>query len=512
MNIKEITLQFDENFFGWVFVFFYMMLFVFYIVLATKTQPLGEDEFEYMLFGVQMHEGTFTGFTSDGHPITAPLMLSFISSMLFNIFGEQLAVLKVVSTIFGLFAVLLLYFAVKKMKGIIPAILTSSLLMSMIIFSHFLLLGYVEDMIAFFSSLVIFILTRERNIKYAFLLGLAIMLAFFAKQSAMMLLPVVLIYFLWSKEWKANKKYLLITLIIPIAVWSIFILHNISVYKIPAVFILNDIWYKLYGNPYPATSLPEFQNVGQVFVVNLVPQIGFVPMMFICIGLFYTYSKEDKLPKIAFIAIIVFLMLSATMFFMHEIRYLSIIFPFMTLMTAGYWHEIKEFCGGNKKWIFYSVAVALVVFFMYESITTAIGTSTQQRWQPEYIAGLEWIKNNTLPNSTIFTAYGGSVYYYADRNYTWVTSKFPEIMRSNDTQVIYNDLIEQKVDYIYVWQGILGQDYVLPRSNLYGIFTINFLNNIQNDSKHFTPVFQNNIGVIFKVEKNESQSNISKSQ
>jgi len=508
MTEKEVTLHFDEEFIGYVFIFFCMCLFTFYAFLATKTAFLGEDEISYFRMSKEMHEGKFTGFTFDGQPITAPLMLSFISSILFNVLGEQLAVLKVVSSMFGLFSVILLYFAVKKLKGIMPAILTSSLMMSMIIFSHFLVVAYVEDMIVFFSSLVIFILTMERNTKYALLLGLSITLAFFAKQSGLMLFPVVFIYLLWTKE---NKKYILISLMIPLAIWGVFILHNISVYRIPAVFILNDIWYKLYGNPYPETSLPEFKAVGKLFFTDVFPSVGYVPMLFILIGFYYVYlNPEEKFTKISIIAVIIFMILSASMLFLHEARYMTIIFPFMVLMTAGYWEGVKKlFADKNKVWIFYLIAGALVVWFIHDSLITVQATSTTQRWNPSYINGLQWIRNNTKTDATIFTAYGGSVYYYADRNYTWVTPKFPEIMRSTNSTIVYNDLVNQGVDYIYIWQGIVGNDYIIPQSNLFGIFTVNFMNLVRNDTSHFTEVFQNDIGVIYKVEKNESQSNIS---
>jgi len=500
MKWTEITLDVNEDFLGTVFVFFCIILFSLYVSFTTRVQVLGEDEVGYWRTAKEIYEHRFTGFTFDGQPMTAPLMLPILSAMLFPIFGEQLFVLKAISTIFGLLAVISMYYAVKKVKGIMPAILTTSLMMAIMLFSHFLLIAYVETMIVFFSSFIILMMTKERTLRNAVILGTAIALALFAKNSAMLLFPVVFLYFIWAKEHKEHKRFILVAMLIPIAIWSLFIVHNLMVYRIPAIFMLDDIWFRIFGNPYPATSLPEFKSVARVVLPDLVPNIGAIPMLFMCIGFFYAYNETEKITKISFFAIAIFILASAFYSFSYEVRYVAIIFPFLVFMVSGYWNGIKEYTQKiNKKWVFYLVTLVLTAYFIRESFNTVQATSNMQRWQPQYIEGLYWIRNNTSPDATIFTAYGGSVYYYADRNYTWVTSKFPEIMRSNDTQTIYNDLLEQKVDYIYIWQGIIGADYVLPASNLYGIFSYNFLNEIQNDPMHFTQVYANEIGVIFKV-------------
>lgn len=510
--MKTIELQLNESTLETIFLIILFGLFVFFMYSASKTDYLGEDESTYFRMTVEMFRGNYTGFTWNGQPITAPLLLSFLSSILFHVFGIKLAVLKIVSCIFGFFAVVMLYFAVEKIKGIASAILASTLLLSFLYFSHFLMLAYVEVMVAFFSSLVIFILTREKNIKYAVILGFVVALSFFSKQSALLFFPILLSYMIWAKF---GWKYIGVSMVIPLAIIGLFVLYNISVYKIPAVFMFNDVWYIIHGNPYPSTTLPEFEAVGKIFVVDLISSIGFWQMAFIFIGFFYAYHKQedDKITKLPFFAIAFFLVMSAFLKFSHEVRYLAIIYPFMAFLTIGYWKELGEVIENTTKrrWVFFIVLSVLVTYFLYNSITTVQSTSSQHRWEQTYIDGLYWIRDNTPQNSTVFTAYGGSVYYYAQRNYTWVTSKFPEIMRSNDTATIFNDLITQKADYIYVWRGIIGNDYVLPQSNLYGIFTYNFLNNINQDTIHFTKVFGNDMGEIYEVVKNQTQFNISES-
>jgi len=508
-KIKEITI--DEEFLQALFLFSCLFLFCAYVYFATKTQPLGEDEITYMRISKEIYQGRFTGFTSDGHPVSAPLMLSIISSGLFSIFGVKLAVLKAISTIFGFFSLIFIYFAVKKTKGIMPAIVASSLMLSIFLFSHLLMLAYVETLIMFFSSLIIFLLTRGRSISYGILLGITIALSLFAKHSAMMFIPILLIYFFWSGEHKLYKKYIIIAMLIPILVWGLFAIHNILTYKIPAIFGLDTIWIYFYGDPYPPTSLPEFSNTGVYFIIPMVQDFGILPMLFMCVGFFYVFSEtETKITKISHIAILVFLLFSAYYGFRHETRYLMIIVPFMVFGTIGYWKELQNFFEEQgKTWAFYIIILGLTVFSIKTSVDTVLLTSRSQRWNPSYVQGLYWLRDNTTINSTVFTAYGGSVYYYAERDYTWVTSKFPEIMTTTNSTIIYNDLLEQKADYIYLWQGIVADNYVVPQSNLFGVFTTNFLNVVSADKTHFQQVFSNDIGVIFKVVKNESQSGIS---
>ena len=83
-------------------------------------------------------------------------------------------------------------------------------------------------------------------------------------------------------------------------------------------------------------------------------------------------------------------------------------------------------------------------------------------------------------------------------------------MTTTNSTIIYNDLLEQKADYIYLWQGIVADNYVVPQSNLFGVFTTNFLNVVSADKTHFQQVFSNDIGVIFMLNKklNETETKI----
>jgi len=510
--MREITLHLGEDFMGVVFVFFSIILFLFYTSLAIKTNPLGSDEFVYFRYAKEIYQGKYTGFTYDGYPVKAPLMLSFVSAGLFSIFGESLAILKLVSCMFGLFTVIFLYFAVKKIKGTLPAILSVSLLLSFMLFSHFLLIGYVEVLIAFFSSAVILLLTRERKLKYGILLGIAVSLSLFAKHSGLILFPIVLIYFIWTKEYKEHKKYLFLALVIPLIIWSTFIINNIYTYQMPAIFGIDKIWVAIFGNPYPPQGAPEIEGAGQVFFVGLVSSFGMIPAFFIFLGITYLYYQgKNDITKISLIAIILFMLLSLSMFFIHEPRYLSIIYPFLVFGVSGFWEGLENLVE-ERKAIFYVVAIILVVIFIRESFTSVMSTSQQQRWHPSYVEGLYWIRNNTPEGSVIFTAYGGSVYYYAGRDITWVTPDFPAMMTTDNSTFIHEKLLAQDADYIYIWQGIIGDHYIIPQSNLFGIFTVRFYNAIQTDLERFNLVYNNDIGAIFKVVKNESQFNISQLQ
>ena len=108
-------------------------------------------------------------------------------------------------------------------------------------------------------------------------------------------------------------------------------------------------------------------------------------------------------------------------------------------------------------------------------------------------------KTNTKEDSIVFTAYGGSLDYFAERNVIWVIDEFPDVMHTSNSTYIHDTLKKYNISYILIWRGIVAQDYIVPQSNLIGAFTYNFVNVVSQDQENFDAVFQNQDNIIFKL-------------
>ena len=176
-------------------------------------------------------------------------------------------------------------------------------------------------------------------------------------------------------------------------------------------------------------------------------------------------------------------------------RYFSFVFPQIAIL-GGYFFS-KAF-----KWKRYTISIVLIllIFSVLTSVSVALNTSQTQRYPTNYVNALSWIKRNTNQNDLVFTAYGGSLKYYAERNSVWsFMTEFPEVMTTDNSTFIYETLRHYNVSYILVWRGILASDYIIPESNINGAFTYNFLTQVDGDKEHFSLVYSNEDNFVYKL-------------
>ena len=157
-----------------------------------------------------------------------------------------------------------------------------------------------------------------------------------------------------------------------------------------------------------------------------------------------------------------------------------------------------------KEWNRWLLLLILPILFfsLFSGITTAIGTYNSQRYPNDYLEALKWIKDNTQKDSLIFTTYSGSLKYFGERDYVWAGSideYFPEIMTTNNGTFIHEILKQYNVSYILIWGNTIAQNYIIPESNIWGVFTYNFANVISTDTEHFENTFSNQNNWVFKL-------------
>jgi 4-amino-4-deoxy-L-arabinose transferase-like glycosyltransferase len=502
----------------YLFVAILVLIGFYYMYLASKTQMLGEDEDTYFSLSKDFSNGLYKQFDYPGIPKPLPVFVPLISSFFFLIFGPSLAVMKSVVALFALLTLLVVYLIGRKIS-IYFGFFSAVILLSITLFSHSSMLAYVEVPIAFFSALLTYLLLnldkKSHFILKSIVIGITLGLAYYTKLSGLLLLFVLFlccsVLFLYKKD-KDYIKLFLISLIGFAFIVSPFIIRNLIIYKYPFFEGLN-FFFKPYQSTGPGANakwVPEAAKLLSPASISLgmyIETFGLVGLVFSIFGISWFLSnfkvdlKESYLLFLLLLPTILFLLIfnlanvtNILGSIITEPRYLSIIFPQIALLGGFFLWKTKE---ENK--YFLIALVPILLFALYSGVTVAQGTSTSQRYPDNYIEALKWLKTNTPEDSIVFTAYGGSVDYFAERKVLWVIDEFPDVMHTSNSTYIYNALKSYNISYILIWRGIVAQDYIVPQSNLIGAFTYNFINVVSNDQGNFDAVFQNQDNIIFKL-------------
>ncbi len=486
-----------------IFVLFLIILGIYYMYLASQTRMLGEDEGQYFLMGKYFSEFEYPASDNTGKPFSVSPLVSVFYALFFIIFGQSLSVAKIVTVIFGMLTVLLVYLTGKRIN-IWYGIVSAFLLLSMSLFSHFMFIAYVEVPIAFFSILATYMILNQNTYKKSILTGIILSLSFFTKQTGLFLIAGFIIFEFIMYYKKRNIKILkmiMLTLIVSLSLCSLFLIRNIMLYNYPYIHFLNlffeapeavtaGAWEEVTGImlSIPLLTYMDYaSNIGTIVFV-----LGIFSLSWILI---YKETKKELL--ISLILSALFLILYYIYYILElgiaEPRNIFTIFPHLSLLAGFFVFKVKE----KHKYLIITLFTILILS-LYTSITIATRTSSSQRYPDDYIQAMEWLKKNTDKDSIILTTYGGSLKYYAERNNVWLIRELPEVMSTSNTTYIYEIMKKYNVSYILIWRGVLFEKFAIPESNLMGVFTYNFLDTIK-DNEHFETVYQNENNVIFEV-------------
>jgi len=487
---------------------------IYLIFLAGKTPMLGEDEAVYTSLAKDFSSLNYPAFRTLGtpdSPFVVPIFMPLIFSSVFLIFGASLSLAKVLVAFFG-FLTLILVYLIGKRYNIYYGFFSALLLVSIISFDHQSMLAYVETPIAFFSVLISYLLldfkVDAKNVKLkSIAIGAVTALAFYTKFSALIFIAVFLAFFFGLYYYTKNKSYIryfFITTFSFVAFISAFIIRNLVLYSYPFFEGLNAFFKYPSSTPSWLIAAAKQLSPASLSISTYSSTFGWLPLILSIFGLSWlivhwkTNKSDLKFLTTLFLPILIFITIFniflITGYTTVETRYLSIIFPQVALIGGFFLWKLKE----QKKSFILFIAIILLIG-LYSGISIAQATSNSQRYPNDYIQALTWLKSNTPKDSLIFTAYGGSLLQFADRRNIWTVDEFPDIMRSQNGTYIYNTLKKYNVSYIFIWNGILAQDYIVPQSNLLGAFTYNFLNVVSQDIDHFNQTFSNQNNIIYKL-------------
>lgn len=351
--------------------------------------------------------------------------------------------------------------------------------------------------------------------KKAILTGVILNLAYFTKTSALVLAFALFVYAFLRLILEKNKKYFKLT-IVAIITFAIFtsplIIRNLILLKFPFIEGLNEFFKfpsELAKLGWPKWLSDAFKTVSPVkpSLQTYTSTFGWIILITSIFGsscLLSDWKKRSQennfllliaLPPIIFI--IAFNLVYLTSYSPLETRYLSIIFPQLALLGGFFFWKMKEW---NKLSLL--VIIPILLFSIFTGITMAQSTHDSQRYPNDYLEALKWIKTNTPKDALLFTTYGSSVRYFGERNSIWAARMdeyFPKLMTTNNSTFISEILKSYNVSYIFMWRSTIAQNYIIPESNLWGVFTYNFANVISTDTEHFELVFSNQNNWVFKI-------------
>lgn len=465
-----------------------------YIYLASNAQMLGEDEAVYFYMANTFLKGEYTTYSQTDFPNIFSPLVSLIDVIPFAIFGATLSVSKVIIALLGTLTIIVVYLTGRKF-GFVAGMSSVAILLSITLFTQYMFINYLEVPITLFSALAIYLFLQLDSIKKAVATGSILAMSFYAKGSGLFLILVFSLYFLARYFYKkdVDLKIVLSVVLIPIILISPFIVRNVMLFKYPYVEGVNFF----FESPSEAVEWLAQATSELTSSVDYYSTFGYVAIILGIFGSIYIFLSKEKrlymplaLTTLFLIAFIVRQNIAIT-----ESRELTIIFPMIAVVGAFFLEKLYE---KDKKFL---VLIALVLALsIYMSISIALGTSMSQRYSSDYIQALQWIGSNTPVDAKIFTAYGGSLGYFANRTNVWVIEEFPEIMTTQDSTYIHDTLKSYNVSYILIWNGILAQEYIIPESNLLGAFTYNFVNTVINDTANFNITYQNQNNIVFRVE------------
>jgi 4-amino-4-deoxy-L-arabinose transferase-like glycosyltransferase len=474
---------------------------VIYFYLAYNTPMLGEDEGAYFFTAQKFLGLKFPSFLSPTQPLNYPPLIPLLSVPFFAVLGSTLNIAKFIVALFGALTIFLIYSIGKKTSWLLGS-MAAFLLLSIPLFTQFMLLYYVEVPIAFFSLLSLALFASMDSMKKAIFTGSILGLAFYAKFSAIFLPIALLAYAFYKYFFKKDKNYLkfsIVACIVFAVIIAPFIARNLILYGFPYVDVLNLFFKEPNFTPSWVKDAAKILSPS----TDIISVFGFLALIFGLQGIaYFLVSKDEKLvlPSIVFVLFILLYYVRGMLNLgIAESRYFAIVFPQIALIGGYFADKVYE---KNKNYLI--ILFAVIVLCLYLSFSVALGTFGSTRYPQNYLDALNWIKQNTPENANIFTAYGGSLEMFAGRSNVWAIEEFPQLMSTQDTNYIYNTLVKYNASYILIWRSIVAENYIVPESNLIGAFTYNFVNVVSNDIQnnnqtHFNIAYQNQDNMIIRL-------------
>jgi len=439
-----------------------------------------------------------------------PPLWNFLLASFFFVFGINEIVAKTLTLIITFFLGLLTFALVKRISDEITAFFSSLLLISFQSVLTYTVLFYYADLLLFFvtaSFLSFLVFVKEGNKKFFLMSALFASLALLTNQFALTLYAIYSLYFLY--ELFSEKKYLSkIKLYLPfflllILIPSGYLVRNILTYKTPLCFSIPYIGklfdnsqckldkfeekYNFVGQAIPIGTEASAFSIGLMNYFDFAYANTFFTILPFITGLILFYFKRDKTSILVFITFLIFSILLAEIGrgrAEDAARYTLGFASFVAFVASYFYKELFEFAEKHFKYLGYLILLA-VVAFSFSVVNARLDTLYKVKvWDSSFFEACKWVKENTLPNSTISTIWGHNGAWCSDRN---MGPTFADILLSNDLNYTLKVLKENKIDYLWIQKSSID-----PLNRGYADnYPSRFIQMLIDNPQYFVKVYEN---------------------
>ena len=315
-----------------------LIYFVFILLNLTK-QPMNWDEVGHLNRALELQNGFYSNFVRDSF---YPPLFSVFTWVSFDLFGASLFSARLVSAIFSVLSLWVVFELAYSMYGKKAALLSAFLLGVMPGYFWLSRLALLEVVLVFFFMLSLFLFFRWLNTRKNWLLvlsGLALGFGFLTKYQVIVIVPVMVavIFVLgWGQLKRLFSRFalLIVTAIAVIVPWLVI------VYNVLSSYVFSQWMYALQmGNPERSLYSLRFPTPIFYLVEMTWPYVDVHPISLLLyivglagLGMFvWRRKREDKFILVWFICVFVFFTLISN----REWRYVLTLFPALAISASA---------------------------------------------------------------------------------------------------------------------------------------------------------------------------------
>ena len=308
------------------------------LLLNLTNMPMQWDEVVHLNSGITLNAGHFGNYVSNAF---YPPLYDVATALSFQAFGTSLFSARLVSAVFSVLSLGVIFELAYSMYNGKTALLTAVLLGIMPGYFWLSRLAMLETMLLFFVTLALLFFFRwlqNKQDKYLVLAGLAVGLGFLTKYQAVVAGIIMVVSILFLARGQLKRAFSRFTLLV-IAAILVVVPWIVIAYQVYASKIFSQWLYALQvGNPEKAAYSDRYPSPIFYFIDVVWPYNNFHPIsIFIYIAglaglgfLVWRHNKSDKFTAIWFASVFVFFSLIAN----KEWRYVLPLFSALAISAA----------------------------------------------------------------------------------------------------------------------------------------------------------------------------------
>ena len=310
-----------------------------FILLNLIKQPMNWDEVGHLNRALELQNGFYNNFVRDSF---YPPLFSVLTKVSFDLFGASLFSARLVSAVFSILSLWVVFELAYTMYGKKAALLSAFLLAVMPGYFWLSRLALLEIMLVFFFMLSLFLFFRWLSTSKNWLLilsGLALGFGFLTKYQVIAVVPVMVALIVVLGRGQLKRLFSRFTLLIVLAV-AVIVPWLIIVYNVLASYVFSQWMYALQmGNPERSLYSLRFPIPIFYLVEMTWPYVDVHPISLLLyivglagLGLFvWRRKQEDKFVLVWFICVFVFF----TVISNREWRYVLTLFPALAISASA---------------------------------------------------------------------------------------------------------------------------------------------------------------------------------